>query len=160
MSKTWKIIIGAIAGVLLLFVVCVVIISTSNDSKNGAITAQVPTASPVATPLSPEPTPALAPLSADALVLLVLYQELLEFKDEEPFHFFCYGRGGSYYEWAEQVKGIGDRSGIGLIQETGIAAGDIRQMGWEYCQNQGQETEHTRYIKSQMKPRWLEALEQ
>ena len=96
-----------------------------------------------------------AEFSGEALELLGLYRELLAFKDERGFHRYCYAQGSPYRGWVARVEELGDRSGAELIGETGILPGDLWQLGSDYCQNTGQETEYTRWLKSHMDVRWL-----
>ncbi len=89
--------------------------------------------------------------STDALELLAAYQELLLFKNEPWFHDFCYSEASPANEWAESVTLIG----IQAFEETGVTGSDLWYMGWDYCQNQGRETEFTKLVRKDMNRAWL-----
>ena len=149
---------GCLGVFVLLFVGCIVIVlSTGNDS-----TPPRPTTSPRSTTPRPAaqtapPIRATVPLSSstesEADTLLGYYHKLMDFKDNPDFHLYCYGVGGPYNTWATNVQALD--GGISILTETGIVPGDLWQMGREYCKSGGRETEHTIYMKSQMKPSWL-----
>lgn len=97
------------------------------------------------------------PLSFEARKLAAQYNSLMRFKDNADFHLYCYGVGGPYSRWAEDVQESAV-STITLFSETGITPDELWIMGWEYCQNGGRETERTREIKANMKAVFLEAM--
>ena len=103
----------------------------------------------------PEPYP--GPLPDEALELLSLYHELLAFKDTEEFQTYCYAVAGPYNDWVERGEALDDRSKGKLRVETGIVFVDLWNMGVNYCNNQGAETDFTRWAKQQMQPHWLAA---
>ena len=138
----WVVLIGL--GVLILMVAC--------SSSSPAPTA-TPTPAPTATPLSAEDLELLA------REILVHYHELLSFKDDPDFHFYCYARGGPYSAWVERGKAIKEKEDMGILAITGILSGELWQMGLNYCQNQGQETEHTEWLKERMDSDWLASKE-
>ena len=105
---------------------------------------------------TPAPTSTPAPLTSSAVALLHHYHMLLSFKNNADFHAYCYGAGGPYHVWVESGEAL--PIDLNTWQQTGVYFNDLWRMGWDYCQNQGQETEETRYIKSQMNPRWLAEL--
>ena len=98
-------------------------------------------------------TPSLSTsdLSISALELLAAYQELLKFKDDPWFHTFCYSEASPANSWAEYVTEIG----VKAFAETGVTGFDLRNIGWDYCQNQGQETEFTSLVREGMEAGWL-----
>ena len=113
---------------------------------------------------SSSPAPTAAPLSTEDLELLTLellghYHELLSFKDDPDFHFYCYAGGGPYGAWVERGEVIGEKEDIRLLATTGILSGDLWQMGLDYCENQGQETEYTELLKERMDSDWLASKE-
>ena len=97
------------------------------------------------------PSPSTTDFSTEALELLSAYQELLLFKDEPWFHSFCYSVASPANAWAEYVTGIG----VQAFDETGVTGSDLWNMGWDYCQNQGGETEFTAVVREGMEPAWL-----
>ena len=97
------------------------------------------------------PSPSTTDFSTEALELLAAYQELLLFKDEPWFHTFCYSAASPANGWAEYVNGIGSQA----FDETGVSGSDLWNMGWDYCQNEGGETEFTTVIREGMNPSWL-----
>ena len=100
---------------------------------------------------SPTPPPSSSGFSRDSLELLAAYQELLKFKDEPWFHTFCYGTASPANAWGEYVTKIG----VQTFYETGVTGGDLWEMGWDYCQNQGRESDFTKQKRQEMKTRWL-----
>ena len=107
---------------------------------------------------TPDPTSTPLPLIDEALELLAHYHELLRFKDNPEFHQVCYSRAYRYAEWVDRGKALGERSEASLREHTGIHPTDLWNMGREYCDSQGQETNYTQWLNSQMKPHWLDAL--
>ena len=99
----------------------------------------------------PSPAPSSTTFSTKALELLAAYQELLLFKDEYWFHDFCYSEASPANGWAKSVTLIG----LQAFEETGVTGSDLRSMGWDYCQNQGGETEFTTVVRESMNPTWL-----
>lgn len=97
------------------------------------------------------PTPSNVGFSSGALELLAAYQELLFFKDEPWFHAFCYSAASPANSWAESVNGIG----LQAFDETGVSGSDLWNMGWDYCQNEGWETEFTTVTREGMNHAWL-----
>ena len=87
-----------------------------------------------------------------------LYAELLNFKDESEFHLFCYAQAHRYSRWARRVEQAQATTPPGVLVETGIVPGDLWQMGQDYCNNGGRDTEYTRWLKSQMDPDWLKTV--
>ena len=138
----WVVLIGL--GVLILMVAC--------SSSSPAPTA-TPTPAPTATPLSAEDLELLA------REILVHYHELLSFKDDPDFHFYCYAGGGPYSAWVERGKAIREKEDMGILAITGILSGELWQMGLDYCRNQGQETEYTEWLKERMDSDWLASKE-
>ena len=105
---------------------------------------------------TPFPTSTPAPFTPSAMALLRHYHMLLSFKNKAVFHVYCFGIGGPYNAWVESGKALD--IDLDTFHQTGINFSDLQRMGWDYCQNRGQETDETRYVRSQMKPRWLAAL--
>ena len=94
--------------------------------------------------------------SPDSMTLLGLYRELEGFRYSPDFHFYCYGTGGPFNSWAENVLAIQHGEGsLTVLSDTGILAADLWELGREYCQNQGSETELSREIVGRMHPAWL-----
>lgn len=119
----------------------------------------VPTAEPqptsvptVQSPPTYVATPKLTP-GPEAAKLFGLYQELLTFKDNPDFHVYCYSPEQSYYQWVQKIEDI--NYNLDLYRQTGLNGGDLFILGWEYCQNEGQETEKTREIAKRMNPDWF-----
>ena len=185
MRKLWMPALVVLALVLLVIVVCIIALGLSGvlddeESPEAMPTATtVPTSAPspvpsptatlpptstptmkpaVPTPTmapgpSPTPVPDLGAFSRDAIALLRLYDRLLDFKDDPEFHLYCYGVGGPYNTWVEEGQAL--EVDLATYSQTGIFFEDLWQMGWEYCQHQGQETEVTRAIKALMDREWL-----
>ena len=97
--------------------------------------------------------------SVHSMNLLSMYRELEQFRHEPDFHFYCYGTGGPYNIWAENVLGLHGQPELTstVVDDTGIFAYDLWSLGWEYCQNQGRETTDSQEIKNRMLPDWLNA---
>ena len=100
---------------------------------------------------SPIPSPSAPSFSTESLELLAAYRELLKFKDEPWFHSFCYGQASPANGWGEYVTEIGAQTFI----ETGVTGWDLWYIGWDYCQNQGDETDFTKQKLREMEPEWL-----
>ena len=147
---------GAWIGCGTIVAVLVVLVATmcsfGDDSPTPTPTA-TPTPAPTATPLSVEDLELLA------REILVHYHELLSFKDDPDFHFYCYAVGGPYSAWVERGKAIGEKEDMGILAITGIVSGELWQMGVDYCRNQGQETEYTEWLKERMDSDWLASKE-
>lgn len=92
--------------------------------------------------------------SSDALEFAEIYRRLLEFKGDPDFHALCFAQSSPYKSWEQELNALGDRSGTKLLTETGIVPGDLWQMAWDYCNNEGGETDHTRFVRGEMKPGW------
>lgn len=114
---------------------------------------------------TPYPTATPEPLSPLALDLLAHYHQLLSFKDDPNFHVRCYAVGGPYNDWVKQNEELRDRVNnenpadpAFVPYQIGIYPSHLWQMGLDYCQNEGRETEWTLEIKEMMKAHWVAAL--
>ena len=99
--------------------------------------------------------------SKDSETLAKLYRELLVFKDDPIFHQRCYAQGGPYRPWAlvEQIERLRDHGdGTKMFQETGTLPAELWQIGLDYCNNAGGETQLTRTFIKGMNEEWLTAL--
>ena len=93
--------------------------------------------------------------SQDARKLAREYSNLLGFKDNSDFHRFCYAESHRFHRWAQRIQKAQATAPPDVLVETGIMPGDLWQMGMDYCNNEGRDTEYTRWLKSQMKSDWL-----
>ena len=94
--------------------------------------------------------------SSESITLLGLYRELEEFRHDPDFHRYCYATGGPYNSWSESVLALHhSQKGLTILEDTGIFAFDLWNLGWEYCQNQGKETRNSKEITDRMHPGWL-----
>jgi DNA-directed RNA polymerase subunit RPC12/RpoP len=82
------------------------------------------------------------------LALCVQLKILLQIKDKEDFKTFGFGKGGPYHKWltdSEALKrNIKSTNYIPLALK--IASGDLIQLGVEYMQNKGNDTNYTKQI--------------
>ena len=168
---TWKGVVLVSAGVLVVLVVIVAVLSDpplERDPVPAGLAPAAPLAPPVQAPppaAAAEPQPPAAPpparapgvvdhhqpaeFSGEALELLGLYRELLDFKDDRAFHHppweldrkgepACFSQGATpYFEWAVRIEELGDRTGAALVYETGIVPGELRLLGLSYCHFEG-----------------------
>ena len=154
----WQWILGLLVLPFLILVVIGILVAETDENEqvstpHPAMTVQValsPTAQP---PTATVATPAFSPQS---LELLAVYNELLTFKNEPWFHFYCYAISSPAAGWAEYVEEMRGDQYRNVSSETGVLPGEIRQMGFDYCKSQGNETDLTVQFKKNMKKDWLE----
>ena len=118
-----------------------------------ACSSPEPSPTPLATPHWTPPPPPREGFSEEALVLRAAFEELIEFKDEAWFHVFCYAQSSPASQWADYLQT--HDFGIGVLSETGIVAGELWQLGWDYCQNEGKDTDYTRRLLGRLEPEWV-----
>ena len=157
--------IGVLVMVLLFISCTTLVVAIGDDGPEPPQVVSQPTPSyatpqPVRATYRPKivaTVPAPAMRTGQSLALLRYYRELQGFKDNPDFHFYCYGVGGPYSDWATNVKTLGGDH-LAILVETGIVPGELWQMGRAYCQNEGRDTSYTISLRSQMKPDWLAML--
>jgi len=84
----------------------------------------------------------------------LLYNELLEFKDEKDFQEFGFGVGGvdyiygdkPYNDWLQSVEKLKNNPDSQLLLQKGISSGELEQLGLAYASSKGKETEVTKSI--------------
>ena len=106
----------------------------------------------------PTPTPTRTPVTSfsdEALELLSMYHELLNFKDEVWFTIFCFAQNSPASKWNTYLNSGAFTDTVMLHSETGIYPGDLFGIAVDYCQNEGQETDFVHTIKGRMQPDWL-----
>jgi len=82
----------------------------------------------------------------------LLYNELLEIKDEKDFQEFGFGVGGidyiyedrPYYQWLQSVEKLKNNPDSILLIEKGILIDELEQLGLAYASSKGTETEVTK----------------
>lgn len=70
-----------------------------------------------------------------------LYNELLEFKDNEDFRKFGFGEGGPYRSWLDQVEQLERDPDSKLLARKGVLATELKSLGKEYVTTKGEESE-------------------
>jgi len=70
-----------------------------------------------------------------------LYTELLVFKDKSDFHKYGFSIGGPYHEWYLNVQELNTGSDSKLLFAKGIVAGELLNLGIEYLNSLGRETD-------------------
>ena len=80
-----------------------------------------------------------------------LYNELLVFKDNPDFIKFGFGAGGPYNKWLLSVKRLKVNPDSKLLLKKGIVPGELEQLGLEYVNSKGEETETTIFFNKAFK---------
>ena len=159
-----KILLGSIAVsfLILVGVITLVIIGSFLPESNDNPARPQPTQTPslAITSVAPSTKTPDGQLSPESLELLVLYHELQGILNDREFHAFCYAPASPAYEWGQRALELyNTQDYLVVLREAGLGAIEIRELGWEYCQSQGQgDTPRARELKAQMKPEWLNAL--
>ncbi len=148
---------GSGLGVAVLSIGLIIAIASGMVACGGDETSSIESTQSMEQPRS---TPLPVAWSADALEFAESYRRLLEFKDDPNFHGLCFSQSSPYKSWEQELNALGDRSGTKLLTETGIIPGDLWQMAWDYCNNSGGETDHTRFVRGEMKPGWAQLADQ
>ena len=156
LSRWQKIGLGLAVVVAALVVGIVIAAIVEPEETDGTVQVIQPTSMPALAPtfasiLTPTPVPTQSGFSEDALLLRAALQELISIKHETWFHVFCYAQRSPANSWSNHINSLS----LSAYHETGIAPGDLWGMGWEYCQNEGRDTDDTRWILKQMKPDWV-----
>lgn len=71
-------------------------------------------------------------LSAAAVELVRLYEELHAFKDDTEFLDMGFSQAGPYYAWMEAVQAHTDQTGLELLHELGFLPGEVLALGMTY----------------------------
>ena len=71
------------------------------------------------------------------------------------FHSYCYAIGGPYNEWSEQVQALQEQAVGRMLGEAGVVPGDIWNIGFDYCKNEGRKTDLIRTLEEYMDPAWV-----
>ena len=155
-----SVIVGTIIGYAILFVagVAVTVIVEHAEPSHASPTRPVqytphPRPERAGKSMPTVPPPIQYQWSTGARRLAHHYSILLGFKDDVDFHTYCYAQSHRFSEWANRVQH--DPAPIQVMAETGIMPADLWQMGLDYCNNSGRETDYTLLLRSQMNPDWL-----
>ena len=84
-------------------------------------------------------------------MLLAAYHELVSFKDDVWFHIFCYAEASPAHTWSETMV---DKE-WDTYHEAGAHGDNLWNMGREYCESEGEETEFTRWVMGNMNADWI-----
>ena len=72
-------------------------------------------------------------LSAEAIELVRLYDQLHAFKDDHEFIRLGFGQGGPYSAWLQAIQVYRDtNSGFEILDELGFLPGDLMMLGMDY----------------------------
>ena len=77
--------------------------------------------------------------------LKILYNQLINFKDDPEFHRVGFGFCCKYKKWQTKVETL--RNGTNLSLNEQVAAGDLLMLGSEYKKTKGLENNYTQYAK-------------
>jgi hypothetical protein len=89
---------------------------------------------------------------ADELLLQIhpLYEELMAFKNKQDFKKLGFGKGSPYYNWFKEIEALESDDKVKyLLKQYGIVVGDLKQLGMEYMDSKGKETEYSKYTTKQ-----------
>ena len=99
-----------------------------------------------------QPTPR-AGFSPESLELRAAFDELIKIKDAPWFHIHCYSEASPAHEWGKYMSRADT---LTTFTETGVMHSDLRQMGLDYCESEGKETNYTQTVfHDYMKPEWV-----
>ena len=77
----------------------------------------------------------------------VLFDQLLQFKDDTEFHRSGFAPGSPYNQWLQSVHKLVNDPNSKMLLQKGFTAGDLLQLGQEYRSSQGRETEYSKYMR-------------
>lgn len=83
---------------------------------------------------------------------LLLFNELLAFKDDRDFHIYGFMVDHKYYKWLNKVNILKeDPVNKLLVLNDGFVVGELSTLGMDYMRSKGQETEYSKYTKEKIK---------
>ncbi|MDD4149176.1 MAG: hypothetical protein PHE33_04040 [Bacteroidales bacterium] len=77
---------------------------------------------------------------------VILYNELLSFKDDAKFKEYGFGIGGPYNEGLVKTQKLSKNKDSKLLLNKGVVAGELEQLGLAYVTSEGKETETTEFF--------------